>query len=378
MNFEVNLTDLLSRRLHEVINAGAMEIRNVDNGDEPFLYASGWRGPGYVMIKGLVSHMSLFKSMVQMLAIKVANNAPGIQFVAGNVTGGVIPGWLLSNYLSFILNRDIPFVWIRETRAAGKNKYPIFTVDKGLLEEAVVNFCINFDDIEKIDFVAGASPGGMVLGHRIAEELSLITQRTIPFVYVRDVRKKGGHKEIITGHKNNSHISKGKFGLPVGQVCNFLDSTKYVAESLLSEGYSSFNPEEVVKSIPFYLITTKIETPLEESNIVKPGDYGIVTEELVNFAGSTCNSALALRDLGFNVNNAATLLYYGNPKAFETLVANKIEMTPLFTLSDLLFVAEEYQTHPLESISKYKEFLKDPIKWNKGRGYEQVKEGGTL
>lgn len=377
MNFEVNLTDLLSGRLHEVIKAGAMEIRNVDNGGEPFLYASGWRGPGYVMVKGLVSHSSLFKSMVQMLAIKVANVAPGIQFVAGNVTGGVIPGWLLSNYLSVILNRDIPFIWIRETRAAGKDKYPIFAVNKGMLEDIVAASCSRLDTRRLVYFVAGASPGGMVLGYCIAEELSTILQRQIPFVYVRDVRKKGGHKEIITGNKNNPFIKPGGLGLPIGQCENFKESTEYVEKSLKDEGYLSSSAEHVLECFPAEFVKD-IEIPLEESGIIKPGDFGIVTEELVNFAHSTTNSALALREMGFNVNDAATLLYYGNPKATEALEANKIEMTPLFTLGDLLFVAEEYHTHPIENIKKYKEFLKDPIKWNKDRGFEQVKEGGTI
>jgi orotate phosphoribosyltransferase len=120
-----------------------------------------------------------------------------------------------------------------------------------------------------------------------------------------------------------------------------------------------------------------VEASLEESALIKPGASGIVTEELVNFAHSTSQSIVVLRDLGFNVENAATLLFYGNPKAVETLKSHKIHMTSLFTLHDLLFIAEEHETHPREAIQKYREFLKDPIKWNRDRGYEQVKEGGT-
>ena len=32
-----------------IIEAGGMEIRDVDSGEEPFLYSSGNRGPGYIM-----------------------------------------------------------------------------------------------------------------------------------------------------------------------------------------------------------------------------------------------------------------------------------------------------------------------------------------
>jgi len=89
---------MMEELILEVIKAKAVEIRDIDAGEEPFLYSSGNWGPGYVSIKNLVGRKKIIKSLCQELAKKVAKEIP-LDFVAGNVTGGVIPGWLLSEYL---------------------------------------------------------------------------------------------------------------------------------------------------------------------------------------------------------------------------------------------------------------------------------------
>lgn len=239
-----------------VLNAKAVEIRNVPlkvtneeveklpRERQPFLYASGNWGPGYVMIKGLVGRKSIMKSLVRLLARQVAEKAPQVNFVAGNVSGGVIPGWLLS------------------------------------------------------------------------EELENLLGRTVPFVYIREARKKGGQKELITGIANNPEIPAGTNGL--------------------------------------------------------------VVEELVNFAQTTCNGADALRDAGYSVDHAATILFYDNPEAVKALKESGIEMIYLFTLPKLLAVADEYRTHPIEAIDGYREFLADPLGWQAARGLTHIDRGGTV
>ncbi|TSC92927.1 MAG: orotate phosphoribosyltransferase [Candidatus Berkelbacteria bacterium Licking1014_7] len=242
-----------------VLQAKAVDIRNVPSKvtneeveklpleNQPFLYASGNWGPGYVMIKGLVGRKETIKFLTQQLALKILEitspmTSP-VDFVAGNVSGGVIPAWLLS------------------------------------------------------------------------EELETLLGRTVPFVYIREARKKGGQKELVTGIANNPEIPAGANGL--------------------------------------------------------------VVEELVNFAQTTCNGADALRDAGYSVTHAATILFYDNPEAIKALKAHGIEMIYLFTLPDLLTVAEKHQTHPQEAIDGYREFLKDPLGWQAKRGLEPRKEGGT-
>lgn len=163
--------------------------------------------------------------------------------------------------------------------------------------------------------VAGNVTGGMIPTWEMREYLSTILARNIPYVYVRDTRKKGGNKEKVTGAKNNP-------SLPLG-------------------------------------------TPF------------VVGEELVNFAESIINSALELRALGYIANYGICILFYDNPVAKQALSEAGIEMIYLFTLPQLLDVAERNNTHPAELIATYREFLKDPITWNKKRGFEKLESGGT-
>jgi len=219
------------------------EVDKLPLKNQPFLYASGNWGPGYVMIKGLVGRKKIIKLLTQQLARKIVEKTSRVDFVAGNVSGGVIPAWLLS------------------------------------------------------------------------EELKTLFGRTVPFVYIREARKKGGQKELVTGIANNPEIPAGANGL--------------------------------------------------------------VVEELVNFAQTTCNGADALRDAGYSVTHAATILFYDNPEAIKALKAHGVEMIYLFTLPELLMIAEKHQTHPQEAIDGYREFLRDPLGWQAKRGLDPKKEGGT-
>lgn len=248
-----------------VLEAKAVEIRGVplkvtNEGvgklpleNQPFLYASGNWGPGYVSIKNLVGRKKIIRVLTEQLAILIVEKVPqvdfvlssiDIDFVAGNVTGGMVPGWILSE----------------------------------ILEEKV--------------------------------------GKTVPFVYVRELRKKGGQKEQITGIMNNPEIQDGMTGL--------------------------------------------------------------VVEELVNFAETTCNGAIVLRESGYRVTHAATILFYDNPEAKEALEKHHIEMIYLFTLPELLAVAEKHQAYPQRVIDDYREFLADPLGWQKARGLRPIEKGGTI
>lgn len=227
----------------EVLDARAVEIRDVDGGEEPFLYSSGNWGPGYISIKGLVGRKEIMKRLTYKLAERLREETSRLNFIAGNVSGGVIPAWLLSEHL---------------------------------------------------------------------EEIS---GKSIPFVYIRDTRKKGGQKELITGIENNPEIP--------------------------------------------------------------PGSYGLVVEELVNFAETTCNGAMALRDAGYRVTHAACILFYDNPESIKALESTNVELIYLFTLRRLLEIAENRQTHSLQAITGFREFLRSPLEWQAKRGLIPVREGGT-
>lgn len=233
-------TEKLSRM---IIDANAVDVHDVEGGEQPFLYSSGNWGPGYVMIKGLVGRKHIIKLLSQRLAELVAELAPDIDFVAGNVTGGLVPGWVLSEFL-------------------------------------------------ELEF-----------------------GRTVPFVYVRDTRKKGGQREQITGIANNPEISKGWKGL--------------------------------------------------------------VVEELVNFAETTCNSAEVLRGEGYLVTHAACILSYENPEAEKKLREHTIELISLLSLPKVLHVADYCNLKPKAALRQYREFLANPLGWQKKMGLEPVVERGT-
>ena len=115
-----------------ILNAGALEIRDIAAGQKPFLYSSGLWGPGYVMVKGLVSRSGLIKSLCEELALKVMRLTGGPDFVAGNVTGGMIPGWLVSDYLY------VPFVYIRDSRKKGGHKEQVTGLRPGISGQGLV------------------------------------------------------------------------------------------------------------------------------------------------------------------------------------------------------------------------------------------------
>jgi len=215
-----------------------LDIRDVGGGEEPFVYSSGNRGPGYVMIKGLVGQPPVLNYLTTQLALKLAEDI-NFDFIAGNATGGMVPGWQLRN------------------------------------------------DLEKL------------------------TGIEFPYVYVRETRKVGGHKEQVTGDMNNP--------------------------------------------------------------LINVGDKGLVFEELVNFAQTTTNSAMVLRGKGYRADVAATILSYENPRATELLNRTGVGLTHLIGLAELLAVAETTGRFKRELVQDFRDFLADPVGWQLDRGYEVPK-----
>jgi orotate phosphoribosyltransferase len=97
----------------KIVDLGVLEIRDIDNGEEPFTYTSGHKGPGYVSVKKLIGDKQLLRTLVQELAIKVIDEKFRVDFVAGNVSGGMIPGYLLSEFIEAEQYREVPFVYVR-------------------------------------------------------------------------------------------------------------------------------------------------------------------------------------------------------------------------------------------------------------------------
>ena len=216
----------------QIINSGAIEIRDVDKGQDPFVYSTGNRGPGYLMIKGLVGQPSILKFLIGQLAHRVVDEAE-FDFIEGNATGGMIPGWQLRDDVSDLLGREIPFC------------------------------------------------------------------------YLRGSRKEGGHGELITGDRNNP--------------------------------------------------------------LIRPGMRALVVEELVNYAGTTGNDAEEFRAAGYPVSHAACIFSYDHSESNARLKEKNVSLIALITLPQLLDIAETDGLIPQDAIQSYREFLKDPLRWQLGR-----------
>jgi orotate phosphoribosyltransferase len=169
-------------------------------------------------------------------------------------------------------------------------------------------------DRVSFDFIAGNATGGMVPAYECREQYQEMTGREdIEYVYIRGSRKQGGQGELVTGLQ---HVERTR---PDGSP-----------------------------------------------------SHALVMEELVNFAETTTNSLLILRELGFEACQGATILFYDHDAARSRLDDNDINLTALTTLPRLLDAAENQRRYPAEVIDGYREFLGGPEAWMEARGIEKA------
>lgn len=228
-----------------IIKSGGLEIRDLSKGEEPFLYSSGNCGPGYVDIKGMIGFDEIFEPMVEGLAFKLLEDKISFDFIIGIMTGGALPAYRLKQILEKKLIKYSPF--------------PGFTCK-------------------------------------------------IPYAYMRNAQKAGGHKEYITGNRNNPYIQKGMTAL--------------------------------------------------------------IMEEIVNFAESVSKTVVIAREEGYLIKDIATIVYYNNPVANGCLKNLNVKVHYVFLLSDLINIAEEMKIFSQEAINDYRDFLKNPEGWNYRRGFK--------
>lgn len=206
----------------EILQAKFVKIRDIDNGEEPFLYSSGNYGPGYVSLRDSIGRKKMIKSLAELLVKKVKRSASNIDLIAGNATAGIAPGWLVSEYMD------------------------------------------------------------------------------LPFIYVRDKKKEYGRKDQIVGVYSNIEIGRG--------------------------------------------------------------DNALIVDELVNYGSNIIKSAKVLRDAGFIVTHAACFMNYARPEVARNLKKENIKLIYLFTLPQLLRVAEDNKFYSLKVINVFRKYLKNPIK----------------
>lgn len=148
------LTELFNRKKeefkHKLWQYNRVEIRDVQNGEEPFLYSTLNRGPGYTDIKGSVGIDDLFELALELLAIRlILDGVDDIELIVGMMTGGSLPGYRLKQLLTERYGRIVRYIYQRGSRKPGghreldtgdrKNPY-IAPGCKTLVMEELVNF----------------------------------------------------------------------------------------------------------------------------------------------------------------------------------------------------------------------------------------------
>lgn len=139
---------VIQHHIGTIIKNGGIAIRDIQGGEEPFVYSSGNRGPGYVDIKGQCGDRALSDGLAAALAAKLVIEDQFIpEAVAGNVTGGLGPGWKICDAISVLLGYDIPYVYVRDTRKVGGHQEKVtgkWALEPGmqtLVVEEMTNFC---------------------------------------------------------------------------------------------------------------------------------------------------------------------------------------------------------------------------------------------
>lgn len=120
-----------------LIQSGGVVIRDVDNGEEPFLYSSGNYGPGYIDVKGRCAFPTWVETCATVLATKMVNCNAIPHVITGNATGGMIASWALNRKLSHLIGKELPYFYLRGTRKVGGHR-ELVTGEKLILKPGLV------------------------------------------------------------------------------------------------------------------------------------------------------------------------------------------------------------------------------------------------
>lgn len=113
----------------QLLDVGAVAFRDVDGGEEPFLYSSGNHGPGYVMVKATVARQDVFKPVVEQLTMRLVEEEVEFDHIAGNATGGMIPAYQCREDYQRLTGLKKEYVYVRGTRKEGGHRELITGID---------------------------------------------------------------------------------------------------------------------------------------------------------------------------------------------------------------------------------------------------------
>lgn len=105
-----------------ILSSGQVEIRDVAAGELPFEYSAStpkrpFFGPGYLLVKSLVAQDQIFLPLVNQLALRVAEVNSPFEVICGNVSGGMIPAYVLKLYLQRLTGcSPVVYIYARGSR----------------------------------------------------------------------------------------------------------------------------------------------------------------------------------------------------------------------------------------------------------------------
>ncbi len=105
------------------------------------------------------------------------------------------------------------------------------------------------------------------------------------------------------------------------------------------------------------------------NSLIRENMKVLIFEDAVNFGTTIIKGAELLRKRGYVVDTGACFVYYDHMIARENLARARINLTYLFTLSQLLDIAEKNGRFNPIVIADSREFLADPEKWQRDNGF---------
>lgn len=296
--------------------------------NDPFQWASRYKMPIYNdnrMFLGSYDHRMLitggFKELIE------SEQIPSFDYIAGTATAGIAPAASVAGFL------EVPLLIM------GGNEAYIF--------EQLHIFGVGGD----FDGIASTCPWAIPFGVSIANE------KELPFMYIRQSKKKHGLKQRIEG------IPKE------GQQVLLVDFHRN--DSYLENAIEALEEKGVkVKDS----ISEDISERLKPISIQKK--RVVVIEDLISTGGSSAEAVQEVRDAGGQANYCLSIFNYGLDKATQAFAVldPKCEVESILTYDVLLEVAKEAGYLTEEQIKLLEEWRADPFGWGEKHGFPRAEK----
>lgn len=330
----------------KIIQSGAITINDVDAGDPSFIYSSGNRGPGYIMIKGLVGQPELCQFLVNQLVVKLNKEIGNdIDFVDGNVTGGMIYGWEIMRQLSQQQQREIPFVYLRGSRKEGghnelitgnMNNPLIQSGMRVLIVEELVNFAETTTNAVQVFRDAGykADYATCILSYDHDESNSKLKENNItliPLITLPELLQIAKDNDLIQKHLVDSYLEFLKNPLE-WQLSRDMLIPENSAQEAIKKGYNMHKLNNT-KAIELGAPESKIKAGIGYWKCCNFGNVFIALDsnncqEVLKYCHEFSSHPSSLIGFKFNLD---LCMNFGNDIPFRTFVRNvKSYNKPIF------------------------------------------------